>query len=107
MVWLYLGLAGVLEIGLVFSLKASHGFTRPWPTIFFVVCELTSFYFLSQALKVMPAGTAYALWTGIGAVGTVLVGMLFLGEDRDFWRLLSIALIVAGVLGLRFVGGES
>jgi quaternary ammonium compound-resistance protein SugE len=105
MAWLFLIVAGLLEIGLVFSLKASHGFSRLWPSVLFLVFELTSFYLLSQALKSMPTGVAYVLWMGIGAVGTVIVGMMFFGEEHDLWRFISIGLIISGVIGLRLAEG--
>ncbi|MFQ5694375.1 MAG: DMT family transporter [Terriglobia bacterium] len=99
--WVYLILAGVFEVAFAIALKFSHGFTRLWPSVFVFVGGFASLWLLAQAVKTLPIGTAYAVWTGIGAVGTVLVGVLFLSEPRYALRLLSILLIVAGITGLR------
>jgi quaternary ammonium compound-resistance protein SugE len=99
--WVYLLIAGVLEIGFAFGLKYSEGFTRLWPTIGMAVSGALSFYLLSVSLKTLPVGTAYAVWTGIGATGTAILGILLLSESGDVFRVLSILLIVAGVVGLR------
>lgn len=101
MAWVYLLVAGVLEIGFAFGLKYSEGFTRLWPTIGMAVSGALSFYLLSVSLKTLPVGTAYAVWTGIGATGTAILGILLLSESGDLFRVLSILLIVAGVVGLR------
>lgn len=101
MAWLYLLLAGLFEIGLALGLKFSEGFTRLWPTLGMAVSGAISFYLLSVAMKTLPVGTAYAVWTGIGAAGTAVLGILLLEESGDVFRVISIALIVAGVLGLR------
>ena len=101
--WTYLCIAGVFEVVWVVGLKYTAGFSRLWPSAFTVLAMGVSFYFLSQAVKTLPVGTAYAVWTGIGAVGAVLLGMLLFGESRDGLRLLCIALIVAGIVGLRLV----
>jgi len=101
MSWFYLLVAGLLEIGWAVGLKFTHGFTRPWPTLGVAASMVASLYFLSLALKHLPLGTAYAIWTGIGAVGTAIFGMWILGEPRDAFRLASIALIVAGLVGLK------
>jgi quaternary ammonium compound-resistance protein SugE len=99
--WVYLLIAGVFEIGFAFGLKFSEGFTRLWPTVGMAVCGALSFYLLSVSLRTLPVGTAYAIWTGIGAAGTAILGILLLSESGDVFRLLSILLIVAGVVGLR------
>jgi quaternary ammonium compound-resistance protein SugE len=99
--WVYLLIAGVLEIGFAFGLKYSEGFTRLWPTVGMAVSGGLSFYLLSVSLKTLPVGTAYAVWTGIGAAGTAILGILLLSESGDIFRVLSILLIVAGVVGLR------
>jgi quaternary ammonium compound-resistance protein SugE len=99
--WVYLLIAGVLEIGFAFGLKFSEGFTRLWPTLGMAVSGALSFYLLSVSLKTLPVGTAYAVWTGIGAAGTAILGILLLSESGDVLRVLSILLIVAGVVGLR------
>ena len=101
MAWLYLLLAGLFEIGFALGLKFSEGFTRLWPTVGFMVSGGISFYLLSVAMKTLPVGTAYAVWTGIGAAGTAVLGILVLKESGDVFRVISIALIVAGVVGLR------
>lgn len=101
MAWIYLLIAGVLEIGFAFGLKYSEGFTRLWPTVGMAVSGALSFYLLSVSLKTLPVGTAYAVWTGIGAVGTAILGILLLSESGDLFRVLSILLIVVGVVGLR------
>lgn len=101
MAWLFLIVAGVFEIGFALGLKYSEGFTRLWPTVGFMVSGGISFYLLSVAMKTLPVGTAYAVWTGIGAAGTAVLGILLLKESGDVFRVISIALIVAGVVGLR------
>jgi quaternary ammonium compound-resistance protein SugE len=99
--WVYLLVAGVLEIGFAFGLKYSEGFTRLWPTIGMAISGALSFYLLSVSLKTLPVGTAYAVWTGIGASGTAILGILILSESSDLFRMLSILLIVVGVVGLQ------
>ena len=101
MPWLILLLAGLLEIGWAVGLKYTDSFTRPLPTILTVAAMLASIALLGLALKALPLGTAYAIWTGIGAVGTVLAGVLLFGESLAPLRLLSILLIVAGLIGLK------
>jgi quaternary ammonium compound-resistance protein SugE len=101
MTWILLLVAGVFEIGFALGLKYSEGFSRLWPTLGMVLAGALSFYLLSTAMKSLPAGTAYAVWTGIGAAGTATVGILLLGESANVLRILSLALIVAGVVGLR------
>jgi quaternary ammonium compound-resistance protein SugE len=101
MPWLILFVAGLLEVVWALMLKQSEGFTKPGPTAVFVVALLLSMFLLSQALKSLPVGTAYAVWTGIGAAGTAILGMLLLGESRDIVKLVSLVMIVAGIIGLR------
>lgn len=103
--WFYLVLAGCAEIGWAVGLKYTEGFTRPLPTVLTVAGMLLSFWLLSQAMRAIPLGTAYAAWTGIGAVGTVILGMLLFDEPRDLARIGCIALIVCGVAGLKLLGG--
>jgi len=103
MPWLWLVLAGLLEIGWAIGLKYTAGFTRLWPSVGTVLCMAASFALLSLALRSLPVGTAYAVWTGIGAAGTALVGMIWLGEAREPGRVLCLLLIVAGVVGLKLV----
>lgn len=104
MAWVWLLIAGICEIVWATGLKYTEGFSRLWPSVGTVVVMIASFVFLSQAMKQLPLGTAYTVWTGIGAVGTVLVGIFLLGESRDPLRLLFVALIIAGILGVKLTG---
>jgi len=104
MAWLLLFLAGVLEIGWAMGLKYSAGFTRLVPTVLTVTALVASMILLGLALRSLPIGTAYAIWTGIGTVGTAVLGILLLGESTDPMRLASIALILAGIVGLKLAG---
>lgn len=106
MAWLYLVVAGLLEIAFAVSLKQTEGFTRPVWIAAFLIAGAASFFLLAQALRTLPVGTAYAVWTGIGAAGTAVVGMVLLGESRDLPRLLSLGVLIAGIVGLRLTGGE-
>jgi quaternary ammonium compound-resistance protein SugE len=99
--WVYLIAAGLLEIAWASTLKQTEGFTRLGPSVITAVLYMASLYLLSLGLRDLPASSGYAVWVGIGAVGTALVGVLFLGEPRSALRLVSIALIVLGVIGLR------
>ena len=101
MTWLLLFVAGLFEIGFALGLKYSEGFSRLWPTFGMLAAGALSFYLLSTAMKTLPAGTAYAVWTGIGAAGTAAVGIVLLGESASPLRIASLALIVIGVIGLR------
>jgi quaternary ammonium compound-resistance protein SugE len=101
--WLWLLLAGLFEVAWAVGLKHSHGWTRLVPSIFTLVTMAVSFLFLSLALRSLPIGTAYAVWTGIGAVGTALYGMVYFAEPRDLGRILCLALIVGGILGLKLL----
>jgi quaternary ammonium compound-resistance protein SugE len=101
--WIYLLIAGLLEIGFTTCLKLSKGFTAVWPTIGFVTLSIFSFSALSMSLKTIPIGTAYAIWTGIGAFGTALIGMYYFGESADFWRLFFLFCLVASIIGLKIV----
>ncbi|QHI72279.1 DMT family transporter [Aminipila terrae] len=103
MQWLFLGIAGIFEICWAISLKFSLGFTRILPSIVTVIGMILSFYFLSLALKTLPLGTAYAIWTGIGTVGTVILGILFFKEPVDLVRFVCIGLIITGIVGLKLV----
>lgn len=99
--WWFLLAAGMAEIIFAVSLKYNAGFTRLWPSIVTMISGGGSFYLLTLSLKVLPIGTAYAIWTGIGAVGVAIVGILFFKESSDWVRLLSITLVVVGILGLK------
>jgi len=107
MSWLLLTVAGVLEIAFAFGMKWSNGFTRPVPAVLTAIAGVVSIYLLSLALRMLPVGTAYAVWTGIGAVGTALVGVLFLGDSGSPARLACIGVIVCGLVGLRLVSGDA
>jgi quaternary ammonium compound-resistance protein SugE len=99
--WLALLLAGLLEVVWALGLKSSHGLTRFWPTLGMLSAIIASFALLAFSLKSVPFGTAYALWTGIGAAGSVIVGMLMFGESTDAFRIGCLALIIAGMIGLK------
>lgn len=105
MAWLLVVVAGLLETGFALSLKASEGFSRVVPSVLFVGFAVGSFALLSMALRTLPVGPAYAVWTGIGAAGTAVAGMLFLGEAVQALKLVSIVLVVAGVAGLQLSSG--
>ncbi|WP_305044208.1 quaternary ammonium compound efflux SMR transporter SugE [Geoalkalibacter sp.] len=102
MAWMQLFIAGLFEVIWAVGLKFTHGFTRIGPSVLTIAAMGVSFWFLTQALRTLPVGTAYAVWTGIGAVGTAAVGMLFLGEPRTALRLFFIVLIVIGIAGLKW-----
>ncbi|MEC9340339.1 MAG: quaternary ammonium compound efflux SMR transporter SugE [Pseudomonadota bacterium] len=101
MPWGILVLAGLCEIGWAIGLKYSHGFTRLWPSVGTIIGMLVSIWLLGVAMKTLPVGTAYSVWVGIGAVGTAMLGMALLGEPVSAARLASIALILAGIIGLK------
>jgi quaternary ammonium compound-resistance protein SugE len=105
--WIMLLIAAVLEITWAIGLKYAEGFTRLWPSIGTVLAMAASMYLLARAAEGLPIGTAYAVWTGIGAVGTAIVGMLVLNEPRDWLRLGCIGLIILGVVGLKASARES
>jgi quaternary ammonium compound-resistance protein SugE len=101
MAWMILAVAGVLEIGWAIGLKYTEGFTRLWPSVGTVAAMVLSIVCLGLALKTLPVGTAYAVWTGIGAVGTAILGIILFGESAAAARLVCIGLIVAGIVGLK------
>lgn len=107
MAWIVVIVAGLLETGFALALKASDGFSRLVPSVLFVVFAAGSFSLLTYALRTLPVGSAYAVWTGIGAVGTAVVGMAVLGEGVSVLKVASVALVVAGVVGLSLSGGEA
>jgi quaternary ammonium compound-resistance protein SugE len=104
MAWFILITAGMFETGFAVFLKLSHGLTKLWPTVGFAICALISFGLLTIALRELEVGPAYAVWTGIGAAGAAVVGMIALGEQVSTLKLASIALILAGVIGLNLSG---
>lgn len=99
--WVILILAGIFEIGWAIGLKYTEGFTRLWPTVGTAVAMVISLGLLGVAMKSLPVGTAYAIWVGVGAVGTAILGIVLLGEPANAGRLLSLALILAGIIGLK------
>ena len=103
MAWFYLFIAGLLEVGWAIGLKYTEGFSRLWPSILTIAAMIFSLAFLGLALKVLPVGTAYAVWTGIGAVGTVILGIYLFNEPATAARLACIGLILAGIVGLKLV----
>ena len=103
MAWITLAVAGLLEIGWAIGLKYTDGFTRPGPTVATVAAMVASMVLLGLAMRTLPVGTAYAVWTGIGTVGTVLLGIVLFGESAEPLRLCFIAMIVAGIAGLKLV----
>ena len=105
--WIYLIVAGLLECLWAIGLKYSDGFTRLWPSMISVLLIVLSLGLLSLAMRTIPVGTAYAIWTGIGASALAVTGILFLNEPGNWARILSILLIVSGVVGLKLFGGES
>lgn len=103
MAWITLFVAGLFEVGWAIGLKYTEGFTKLWPTVLTVLSMIISLWLLGMALKTLPVGTAYAIWTGVGTVGTAILGMILFGESTAALRLACIGLIVAGILGLKLV----
>ena len=104
--WLFLLIAGIFETGWAIGLKYSQGFSKPLPSVLTLAGMIASFYFLSLALKDLPLGTAYAIWTGIGTVGTVFLGVLIWKEPMDAIRFLCVGLILAGIIGLKLISTQ-
>jgi len=103
MAWVYLAVAGLFEIGWAIGLKYSDGFSKPVPSLLTVVAMGFSIWLLAIAMRTIPVGTAYAVWTGIGAIGVAVLGMVLFGESREFLRLVCLFLIIAGIIGLKLV----
>ena len=103
MPWVVLTVAGLFEIGWAIGLKYSEGFSKPLPSVLTVVAMAFSLWLLAVAMKTIPVGTAYAVWTGIGAVGVAILGMLLFGESRELLRVVCLFLIIAGIIGLKLV----
>lgn len=101
MVWIILVVAGLFEVGWAVGLKYTEGFTRLWPTVWTIFAMMISLGLLGIAMKSLPVGTAYAIWVGVGAVGTALLGIVLLGEPVNAARLISVTLIIAGIVGLK------
>jgi quaternary ammonium compound-resistance protein SugE len=106
MAWIYLVIAGVLEVCWAVGLKYTEGWTRLVPSLATGALMIASFYFLSLAVKVLPIGTAYAVWTGIGTVGAAVLGIVVFGESRDVSKILWIVLIVSGIVGLKLTSDQ-
>ena len=104
--WIYLVIAGLLEIGWAIGLKYTEGWTRLLPSLLTAAMMIASFYFLSLAVKTLPIGTAYAVWTGIGTVGAAILGMVIFGESREAGKIICILLIVAGIAGLKLTATQ-
>jgi quaternary ammonium compound-resistance protein SugE len=107
MAWIVLLIAGVCETGLVVGLHYAAGFSRLWPSVFTAAAGLASFYLLSVAMQSIPVGTAYAIWTSIGAAGAVAYGILFLGDQASILRFIGIGLVIGGVVVLRISSPEA
>jgi len=106
--WLYLFIAGLFECAWAIGLKYTEGFSKPLPTVLTVIAMGISLWLLSIAMKTIPVGTAYAVWTGIGAVGVAIMGMFLFNESKDILRILCLLLIVSGIVGLKLVSkGEA
>ena len=106
MSWIYLFIAGVLEVAWAIGLKYTDGWSKLYPSILTVIGMIASFYFLSLALKTLPIGTAYAVWTGIGTVGAAVLGIILFDEPRDAVKVICILLILGGVAGLKLTSGN-
>jgi len=104
--WLILIIAGLFEVAWAIGMKYSNGFTKLYPSIFVMVTMSISIYLLSITLKTLPVGSAYAVWTGVGAVGTAILGIILFNESKELMRLMFIGLIVIGIIGLRFVSSD-
>lgn len=101
MAWVILVIAGLFETGWAIGLKYTEGFTRLWPTIWTILAMIISLWLLGIAMRSLPVGTAYSIWVGVGAVGTVVLGVVLLGEPVNSGRLISITFIIAGIIGLK------
>jgi quaternary ammonium compound-resistance protein SugE len=106
MAWIYLILAGCFEVGFTTCLKLSENFSKAGYTTGFFLCAIISFFCLNKAIQTIPLGTAYAVWTGIGAVGTVIIGMIFFKEPSDLWRMFFITTLIGSILGLKLVSNQ-
>lgn len=106
MSWIYLIIAGIFEICFAISLKYSYSFSKPLPTVLFIVFTILSYIFLDKSLGTIPLGTAYAIWTGIGVLGIAIIGIAFLKEPADFWRIFFIFTLISSIIGLKFVSNQ-
>lgn len=103
MAWAYLLLAGVFEIGFTTAMRFTDGFTRLWPTLLVLGLAVISIYFVTKAAELIPLGTAYAAWGGIGAIGTVIIGALYFGEPVTLWRMVFMSTLIISIAGLKLV----
>ncbi|WP_292462293.1 multidrug efflux SMR transporter [Methanolobus sp.] len=103
MEWIYLVVAGMFETGWAVGMKYSEGMTRFYPTVFMVMCLVISMLLLERSLRVLPIGTGYAVWTGIGIIGTTILGIYLFNESADVLRILCIVMIAAGIIGLKIL----
>ncbi len=106
MAWFYLFIAGLLEVGWAIGLKYTEGFSRLWPSVWTLFAMAASVVLIGLALRTLPVGTGYAVWVGIGAAGTAVLGIVLFGESREPLRLACLGLIIAGVIGLKLTSGE-
>jgi len=107
MQWIILFIAGLFEVAWAIGLKYTEGFSKLWPSVFTIVCMIISMGLLAYAVKHLPIGTAYAIWTGIGAVGTAVLGIILFNESKELVKIFFILLIVAGIVGLKLFSGQS
>jgi len=103
--WIILIVAGLFEVGWAIGLKYTEAFTRLWPTVWTIIAMIVSLALLGIAMKGLPVGTAYSIWVGVAAVGTVILGIVLLGESASLTRMISVALIIAGIIGLKLSTG--
>lgn len=106
MAWIYLVIAGLLEVAWAIGLKYTEGWTRLYPSLATAALMVASFYFLSLAVRVLPIGTSYAVWTGIGTVGAAILGIVLFGESRDLSKVVCVLLILTGIVGLKLTSAE-
>ena len=106
MAWIYLVVAGLFEVGFTTCLKYSNNFSNWKWSVGFFICITLSFFFLNQSIQKIPIGTAYAVWTGIGAVGTAIMGIYFFTEPSDFWRVFFITMLIGSIIGLKLVSAH-
>jgi len=107
MSWIILFVAGLFEVAWAIGLKYTEGFSKFWPSVFTVACMIISMMGLAYAVKQLPVGTAYAVWTGVGAVGTAILGIILFGESKEFIRIFFIFLIIVGIVGLKVFSAQA
>jgi quaternary ammonium compound-resistance protein SugE len=107
MAWFFLIIGGLFEIGFTISMKYSENFTKLWPSLGFLVCIISSFFFLYKGSQTIPIGTAYAVWTGIGAAGTAILGIILFKEPADLARLILLTILISSIIGLKIISIDS